>query len=71
MIYDCRCLGIVFVCCRHSVVFICLRMIWTSKIYLISDNKSNQWLSICCITGIIGILVIIVISNVYAELSNI
>ena len=36
----------------------------TSKVYPISDKKSNQWLSILCRTGIISILVTIVISNV-------
>ena len=37
-----------------------------SKVYPIIDNKSNKWSSICYITGVIGILVTIVISNVLA-----
>ena len=35
-----------------------------SKVYSISDKKSNQWSLICCITEIIGILVTKVIPNV-------
>ena len=59
----CRRLGAAFIYSRHGVAFICARTIQTSKVYLINDNKSNQWSSICRRTGIIGILVIIVISN--------
>ena len=50
---------------RHlSPTLICVKMIQTTKIYSICDKKLTQWLSIYCIIGIIGILVIIVTSNV-------
>ena len=58
-----RCLGVTFVFRRRGAAFI-VRVIQTSKLSPIRDNKSNQWLSICCRTGVIDILVIIVISNV-------
>ena len=38
---DCCCLGMTCVCRHHDMIFICFRTIQTSKIYLISDNKSN------------------------------
>ena len=63
--------GAEFVCRCHSATFICMRVIQTNKIYLISNKKSNQWSSICYIIGIIGILVIIVISNVYVLLESV
>ena len=72
MACDCRRLCTAFVCRRHGVssvchsrgaTFICMKAIQTSKIYSIRDKKSNQWSPICYIIGIIGILVIIVISN--------
>ena len=59
----CR-LGTTFVCRLCGATFICVRAIQTRKIYQISDKKSNQWSSICNRTGVIGILVTIVISNV-------
>ena len=61
--FSCCCFGVAFVC-RFGALFICVMVIQTSKIYLISNNKSNQWSSICCRTEIIGILVTIVILNV-------
>ena len=33
--------GAVFVCRGSGAAFICVKMIQTSKIYFISDNKSN------------------------------
>ena len=54
----------VFVCRCHGATFICIRAIYKSKVYMISDMKSNQWSSICYKIGIIGILVTIVILNV-------
>ena len=42
-----------------------------SKVYTIKDKKSNQWSSVCCRTRVKGILVIIVILNVYIQLSNV
>ena len=48
-----------------------MRVIQMSKVYLISDKKSNQWSAICYRIGIISILITIVISNVYAQLSNV
>ena len=64
MACGCHRLGAMFVCRHHGVVFICVKAIQTSKVYIISDKKSNQWSSIYYKTGIIGILVTIVISNV-------
>ena len=52
-----------FVFHRYGMTSICIRVIQTSKVYLISDNKSNQWLSIYCKIEVIRILVTIVISN--------
>ena len=48
----------------HGASFICVWTIQTSKIYMIIDNNSNQWLSIYRRTGVISILVTIVILNV-------
>ena len=42
-----------------------------SKIHTIRDKKSNQWSSVCSRTEVKGILVIIVISNVETQLSNV
>ena len=42
-----------------------------SNVYPINNKKSNEWLLICCRIEVIGIIVIIVISNVYYQLSNI
>ena len=50
--------------CRRGVTFIYFKTIQPSKIYFIRDNKSNKWLLICYIIRVIGILVIIVISNI-------
>ena len=62
---DCRrCLSVAFDCRVHGATFICVKAIQTSKIYQISDKKSNQWLSICYKNGIISIIVTIIISNV-------
>ena len=60
----CHSLNVTFICRCCDVTFIYLRAIKTSKVYPISDKKSNQWSSICCIIEIIGILVIVIISNV-------
>ena len=49
-VFGCRCHGATFVCRRHDMIFIYVRMIQMSKVYQINDNKSNQWLSIYCIT---------------------
>ena len=46
----CHCLSVTFVCrrldavfvCRHAATFIYVRVIHTSKVYPISDKKSNQ-----------------------------
>ena len=56
--------GTTFVFRHYNVAFICVMMIQMSKTYMINDNKSNQWSSICCIARFIDILIIIVISNV-------
>ena len=63
--------GALFVCHHYGVTFICLKAIQMSKIYPINDNKSNQWSSIYCKTKIISVIVIIVILNVYAQLTNV
>ena len=60
----CSYLGATFVYHRFDVAFICSITIKTSKIYSINDKKSNQWLSICCRTEIIGIQEVIIILNV-------
>ena len=68
----CRYLSAAFVCCRlgvafvyrcHDALFIHVRAVQMSKIYSITDKKSNQWSSIYCRTGIISIIVTIVITN--------
>ena len=40
-------LVVVSSCRPRRVTFICMRTIKTSKVYLINDKKSNQWLSMC------------------------
>ena len=73
MVYGCRrldvtcsccLLGTMFVCHYRGVTFICVKVMQTSKVYPISDKKSNQWSSICGKTRVMGILVTIVISYV-------
>ena len=51
---------------RCGAMFIYVWTIQMNQIYSIRDNKLNQWLLICCKTRVIGILITIVISNVYA-----
>ena len=65
----CR-LGTACVCRYRGATFIYVRAIQTSKIYLISEKKSNQWLSICYETEVIGNIVTTVILNVEVQLSN-
>ena len=71
--YDCRRFSAMFVCRCRDAAIVYVRAIRTSKVYLISNNKSNQWLLIliCCRYEIIGILVTIIISSVHIQLSNI
>ena len=64
MACNCRHLDAMFVCHRCCAVFICVMVSQSSKVYLMNDNISNQWMSICYSIRIIGILFIIVISNV-------
>ena len=64
--FVCRRFDAMFIYRHRRTTFICIRMIHTSKIYLISDKKLNQWSSICYRTEIIGFLVIIVILKVLA-----
>ena len=53
-----------FVFRRRGAMSICVWAIQTSKKYLIKNKKSNQWSSLYA--RVIGILVMIVISNVLA-----
>ena len=63
--YDYHSFGMIFICRRHGTIFIYVRVIQMNKVYMINDNKSNKRSSIYYITIIICILV----SNVYVQLS--
>ena len=42
-VYDCYRLGTTCDCCRlNAILFVCKRLIQTSKVYPINNNKSNQ-----------------------------
>ena len=56
--------GMTFVCHYRGAIFICESNSYDQSISSMSENKSNQWSSICCRIDIIDILVKIVISNV-------
>ena len=56
---------------RRHVTFIYVLAIRTSKVYTIKNKKSNQMLLVCYRTGIKDILITIITSNVYIQLSNI
>ena len=67
--------------CRLNITFRFL-LSWCNVYLYLSDSdeqiiydniykRSNQWSSICCRTEVICIIVIIVISNIYSQLSNI
>ena len=53
-----------FVFHRRGAMFIYVRTIQTSKIYMINKKKSNRWTSICCRIEVVCIIITIIISNV-------
>ena len=55
----------------YCAAFICVYAIQTCKVYTIRYKKSNQLSSLRCTTGVVGILVTIIISNMLTQPSNV
>ena len=51
---SCRRPSVTFVCRRCGAAFICVRAIQMSKVYPISNKKSNQWSTICYKGSFVG-----------------